>query len=179
GSTRFPYDLPYSRLDLRTHPTLYRTGIGEQGVLTCQPYKAELSPHWRFRTPSIASQSSQKLLDLFQMYCDENDFVGADLARKFIQMGFTRARRYANHAGGKNKAENQQPTKPRNQRQIPRLSPTQMDTDKVAAAEIFQRVLREHVMPHPTYVRMRDAHKEWCRTVPTPRPDDRDVLSAL
>ena len=29
------------------------------------------------------------------------DFVGADMARKFLQMGFTRARRYANHRGGK------------------------------------------------------------------------------
>ena len=29
------------------------------------------------------------------------DFVGADMARKYLQMGFTRARRYANHPGGK------------------------------------------------------------------------------
>ena len=27
--------------------------------------------------------------------------MGADLARKFLQMGYTRARRYANHRGGR------------------------------------------------------------------------------
>lgn len=31
----------------------------------------------------------------------ENDFVGADMARKCLQMGYTRARRYANYPGGK------------------------------------------------------------------------------
>lgn len=29
------------------------------------------------------------------------DFVGADMTRKYIQMGMTRARRYANHKGGR------------------------------------------------------------------------------
>ena len=27
--------------------------------------------------------------------------MGADMARKFLQMGYTRARRYANHRGGR------------------------------------------------------------------------------
>jgi hypothetical protein len=31
----------------------------------------------------------------------QDDFVGADMARKFLQMGFTRARRYANYKGGR------------------------------------------------------------------------------
>ena len=29
------------------------------------------------------------------------DFVGADMSRKFVQMGMTRAKRYANHRGGR------------------------------------------------------------------------------
>ncbi len=66
-----------------------------------EPYKSELVPHWRVRNPSIATTSSSKLLSIFQSYLDEGDFVGADMARKFIQMGYTRARRYANHKGGK------------------------------------------------------------------------------
>ena len=36
----------------------------------------------------------------FPLYLDENDFVGADMARKYLQIGFTRARRYANHSDG-------------------------------------------------------------------------------
>lgn len=88
-------------IDYRAHPELYRMGKGEQGVLICQPYKAELSPLWRFKTPALAHQSSQQLLEKFYAYLNAGDFVGADLARKYLQMGFTRARRYANYKGGK------------------------------------------------------------------------------
>ena len=38
---------------------------------------------------------------LFGAYLKVRDFVGADMARKLIQMGFTWARRHANHRGGK------------------------------------------------------------------------------
>ena len=34
-------------------------------------------------------------------YAADNDFVGMDMCRKFLEMGFTRARRYANHKSGK------------------------------------------------------------------------------
>lgn len=34
-------------------------------------------------------------------YEKEDDFVGMDMARKFLQMGMTRAKRYANHKGGR------------------------------------------------------------------------------
>lgn len=37
---------------------------------------------------------------MFVNYGKIDDFVGMDMARKFLQMGFTRARRYANHANG-------------------------------------------------------------------------------
>jgi hypothetical protein len=38
---------------------------------------------------------------MFLAYLEAGDFAGADMARKFLQMGFTRARRYANYKGGK------------------------------------------------------------------------------
>ena len=41
---------------------------------------------------------------MFIAYLDD-DFVGADMARKFFQMGYTRARRHANYKGGRKKAE--------------------------------------------------------------------------
>jgi hypothetical protein len=34
-------------------------------------------------------------------YRDEKDFIGMDMCRKFLEMGFTRSRRYANHRNGK------------------------------------------------------------------------------
>ena len=57
--------------------------------------------YWRFKTPEIATQSSDKIFGLFNHYLQINDFVGADMARKYLQMGYTRARRYANYKGGK------------------------------------------------------------------------------
>ncbi|MFC4638668.1 DUF4385 domain-containing protein [Deinococcus hohokamensis] len=98
---KFDYGLDYAQLDLRAHPELYRVGVGEQGVLLVQPYKAELLPHWRFATPDLARESSEQLYAMFLAYLDAGDFVGADMARKFLQMGYTRSRRYANHKGGK------------------------------------------------------------------------------
>ena len=88
-------------IDYRKHPEAYAVGKGEQGVLICEPYKSEILPYWKFKTPEIAQESSQKILTLFHAYLEKNDFVGADLARKFLQMGFTRSRRYANYKGGR------------------------------------------------------------------------------
>jgi hypothetical protein len=88
-------------VDYREHPELYRVGKGEQGVLICEPYKGELVPLWRFETPEIATESSKAIYKLFLAYLRQKDFVGADMARKFLQMGFTRARRYANYKGGR------------------------------------------------------------------------------
>lgn len=100
-SPRFPYHLPYATLNLRASPHLYRIGRGEEGVLSVEPYKSELLPLWRFKDPEVARESSNALYAQFQEYRKEKDFVGCDMARKFIQMGVTRARRYANHKGGK------------------------------------------------------------------------------
>ena len=97
----FDYDLDYKNLDLRVQPELYRVGRSEQGVLLVEPYKSEILPHWRFATPDNATESSDIIYQKFLDYLAADDFVGADMARKFIQMGFTRARRYANHKGGK------------------------------------------------------------------------------
>ena len=79
----------------------YRIARGEQGVLTFEPYKSALLPYWRFKNPSVARDSSSKLYERFLRYHDHEDFVGMDMCRKFIQMGMTRAKRYANHKGGR------------------------------------------------------------------------------
>lgn len=87
-------------VDYRQNPEAYRVGKGEQGVLICEPYKSEIGQHWRFKTVDIATKSSEKIFALFESYLQANDFVGADMARKYLQMGYTRARRYANYKGG-------------------------------------------------------------------------------
>jgi hypothetical protein len=98
---KFNYNQDFKTINFREQPELYQVGVGEQGVLLVEPYKSELLPHWRFRTPEIATVSSQKLYELFLDYKAKGDFVGMDMARKFLQMGWTRARRYANHKTGR------------------------------------------------------------------------------
>lgn len=87
-------------IDYRKNPELYKVGKGEQGVLLCEPYKSEILKNWRFKTPDIATESSQLIYKQFLDYLEKDEFVGADMARKFLQMGFTRARRYTNYKGG-------------------------------------------------------------------------------
>ena len=97
----FDYDLDFDNIDLRKQPESYRVGRGEQGVLMVEPYKSEILPHWRFKTPDIAKESSEKIYQMFLDYQEAHDFAGIDMARKFLQMGYTRSRRYANYKGGK------------------------------------------------------------------------------
>ena len=90
-----------SDIDYRKNPHLYKIGRGQQGVLICEPYKSELYPLWRFKTPEKAQLSCNQIYLKFLQYIDEGDFVGADMAKKYLHMGFTRSRRYWNHSSGK------------------------------------------------------------------------------
>ena len=86
-------------LDNRDLCYSYAIGRGEMGVLTFEPYKSLILPFWAFRTVLIAQSSAEVLWAIFISYCDRGDFVGSDVTRKFIQMGMTRSKRYANHKG--------------------------------------------------------------------------------
>lgn len=129
-SAKFDYSLDYKNLDLRKNPELYRIGKGEQGVLLIEPYKSEILPHWRFKTPEIARKSSQKIYELFLEYKKQKDFVGMDMARKFLQMGITRARRYANHPSGRKYKKGTREVIPIEKE----------DEEKAESAKIFQEV---------------------------------------
>lgn len=98
---KFDYTLDFKAIDFRLNPELYRIGIGEQGVLSVEPYKSEILPFWRFRTKEIASESAEKIYQLYLTYKSNRDFVGMDMTRKFLQMGWTRSLRYFNHKSGK------------------------------------------------------------------------------
>ena len=88
-------------INYRENPHLYHSGRGQQGVTICEPYKSEIGQYWRFKTPEIAERSATKIYEMFLDYLKQDDFIGADMCKKFIHMGFTRARRYANHRSGR------------------------------------------------------------------------------
>jgi hypothetical protein len=124
----FDYSLDFENTGFRENPHLYRVGRGEQGVLSVEPYKSEILPHWRFRTEEMARESAAKIYSMFLEYKEQNDFVGMDMARKFLQMGYTRARRYANHRSGKKYDENGN---------IRPQEPDALDNEKARAARAF------------------------------------------
>ena len=78
---------------------------GEQGVLLVRPYTNDICSHWRFVNESVARKSANKIYSMFCDYKEQQDFIGMDMARKFLEMGFTRSRRYANHLVGKSTLE--------------------------------------------------------------------------
>jgi Domain of unknown function (DUF4385) len=122
----FDYSLNFKAINFRQHPELYQIGRGEQGVLLVEPYKSEILPYWRFKTPDIAERSAEKIYSLFLEYKANQDFIGMDMARKFLQMGYTRARRYANHKTGRKYAQGTKIALPREE-----------DLIKAQSAEIF------------------------------------------
>ena len=161
---KFDYSLDYKNLNLRDQPELYRTGVGEQGVLLVEPYKSEILPLWRFKTPDIAKKSSAKIYKLFLNYTKEKDFVGMDMARKFLQMGYTRSRRYANHKSGK-KYDGPVPGDKKGQsgshgrEQLPR----EEDAVKAESAAIFYEAWQK-AKNNKTYQEMLSKHKEQYRS---------------
>ena len=147
----FDYDLDYQELDFSNEKNrkLYRIGRGEQGVLLVRPYTNIICNHWRFKTPSEAIKSSNKIFSIYLDYRDAGDFIGMDMCRKFLEMGFTRARRYANHNSGR-----------KYKKGTKQILPQEKDhaTSKYAqSARIFKHV-RDLVAKSEDYVRMR---KEW------------------
>ena len=146
----FDYGLDYKKLDFTDEETrkLYRIGRGEQGVLLVRPYTDDICAHWRFVDEAAARKSSSKIYSMYCDYKDNGDFIGMDMARKFLEMGFTRARRYANHSSGKKYAEDGS---------IRPQSPDALHCEKARSARVFKEV-RDKAAYDEKYVIMR---KEW------------------
>ena len=146
----FDYALDYKVLDFTDAETrkLYRIGRGEQGVLLVRPYTNDICAHWRFVDEETAVKSSDAIYKMFCTYRRNKDFIGMDMARKFLEMGFTRARRYANHSSGRKYDSNR------------KVRPQESDwrtNEKAKAAAVF-KVIRDKAAYDPEYQRMR---KEW------------------
>ena len=146
----FDYDLDYKNLDFKPNDTRYRIGRGEQGVLLVRPYTDVICRHWRFKTLKEAKVSSQKIFDMYLDYRIQKDFVGMDMCRKFLEMGFTRARRYANHRDG-NKYDENGKVKPQ--------EPDAMTCHFAKSATIF-REYRNKVTNDKIYKNMRKTWRE-------------------
>ena len=157
----FDYELPYEDLDFTDSKVrrLYRIGRGEQGVLLVRPYTNDICAHWRFLNEEVAIKSSNKIYEMFCTYRRNKDFIGMDMARKFLEMGFTRARRYANHSSGRKYAVKPPyyHTGDRGGAPVLPQEPDALTNEKARAAAVFKAV-RDKAAYDPEYQSMR---KEW------------------
>ena len=147
----FDYELDYKNIDFKDERNrkLYRIGRGEQGVLLVRPYTNTICDHWRFKTPDEAVKSSNKIFAMYLDYRDEGDFIGMDMCRKFLEMGFTRARRYANHNSGRKYKKGTKEVLPQEE--------DNLSSKYAESARVFKKV-RDIVAKSDVYVKMR---KEW------------------
>ena len=144
----FDYSIDYKNTVFRPNDTRYRIGRGEQGVLLVRPYTDVICKHWRFKTVKQAKKSAEHIYKMYADYRVIKDFVGMDMCRKFLEMGFTRARRYANHKDGKKYGKDG------------KVLPQEKDwatSEKAQAARIHKK-FRDIVTHDPIYIRMR---KQW------------------
>ena len=146
----FDYELDYKSLDFTDPETrkLYRIGRGEQGVLLVRPYTENICRYWRFRDVPTATQSSNTIYEMFCHYRRQKDFIGMDMARKFLEMGFTRARRYANHKTGRKYSLS---------KTILPQEDDALTSEKALAAQVFKKI-RDLAAYDPEYQMMR---KQW------------------
>ena len=144
----FDYSIDYKNEFFRPNDTRYRIVRGEQGVLLVRPYTDVICKHWRFKTVKQAKKSAEHIYKMYADYRVIKDFVGMDMCRKFLEMGFTRARRYANHKDGKKYDKDG------------KVLPQEKDwatSEKAQAARIHKK-FRDIVTHDPIYIRMR---KQW------------------
>jgi hypothetical protein len=120
---------------------MYEIGRGEQGVFHAEPYKSELLPLWSLKDAEVAKKAADDIYKRFLDYKAGGDFVGMDVARKYLQMGYTRSRRYAKYEGG-NKGK-------------PLARP---DPEKSRAAEIFYKKWRK-AAEDEEYLKRKEEHK--------------------
>ena len=147
----FDYKLDYKKLNFKKPDIrkLYRIGRGEQGVLLVRPYTNFICTYWRFKTVPEAKLSAKRIYEIYAWYRAKKDFIGMDMCRKFLEMGFTRARRYANHKDGK---------KYKNGKILPQ-EPDALTSEKAQSARRFKKI-RDLVTHDPIYIKMRKIWRE-------------------
>ena len=134
--------------DFRADPEPYRVGRGEEAVFKVQPYKSELLQHWQYAEAEAAAEAAEAIYEWFLRYRRRGEFVGMDMARKYLQMGYTRAMRYAHYPGGRKYDENG----------YQRETVEWADPEKRRAARVFAHVL-ERVEGDEVYQQRKRA---WC-----------------
>ena len=141
-------DDPEYEINFRARPEEYEIGRGEEGVFKVQPYKDDLLPLWGYTDRAAADESGEAIHERYREYRAAEEFPGMDMARKYLQMGYTRAMRYARYPGGQKYVDGEE-------REPERWA----DHDKREAALVYE-AWREMVENDDEYQRMKNEHRK-------------------
>jgi len=138
---------PEHDVDFRENPEAYEIGRGEAGAFKVQPYKDELLPLWSIKTLPKAEEAAEAIFKRFREYREAGEFPGMDMARKYLQMGWTRSLRYAKYPGGRKHDDDGEEREPRQW----------YDEEKYEISQVYREYL-DRVREDETYRRRRE---EW------------------
>ena len=85
---------------------------------------------------------------MFLDYKAKEEFVGMDMNRKFLQMGYTRSRRYANHRSGRKYVAGSKEVLPQDE-----------DAEKAESAKIFYEKWKQ-AREDKKYLDLKKKHRE-------------------
>ena len=145
-------DDPEYDVDFRDRPEEYEIGRGEQGAFKVQPYKDELLPLWGIADREAAESGAADIYERYREYREREEFVGMDMARKYLQMGWTRAMRYAKYPGGRKYVEE-------DGERVEREPQEWYDAEKREIALTYKGYL-DRVREDDRYQRLRERHRE-------------------
>ena len=141
-------DGPEYAVDFREHPARYRPTDDERGVFKIEPYKSELLPLWTISDLESAEDAATAIRERYREYRARGEFVGMDLARKYLQMGWTRALRYAKYPGGQKYVDDEE-----------RDPQRWYDDEKYEISQVYRDHL-DAVRSDEEYERLRERHRE-------------------
>jgi hypothetical protein len=146
-------DGPEYDLDFGAHPERYRHTSDERGVFKIEPYKSELLPLWTISDLDAAREAAVAIHDRFETYRAERDFVGMDMARKYLQMGWTRALRYAKYPGGRKYRSDDRGNR------VERDPQEWYDAEKREISQVYRAYL-DRVREDEQYLACKERHRE-------------------
>ncbi|MFC4436371.1 MULTISPECIES: DUF4385 domain-containing protein [Natrialbaceae] len=151
--------------DFRENPDEYEIGRGEEGVFKVEPYKSELLPLWSYADEGSAEESAEAIYERYERYRENDEFPGMDMARKYLQMGYTRAMRYAKYPGGRKYDESEAHSASDGERTASasdgseREAKQWADDEKRAAALVFESYW-ERVREDQAYQNAKERHRD-------------------
>jgi hypothetical protein len=153
GAVREVEDGPEYDLDFRANPGRYRHTDDERGAFKIEPYKSELLPEWTIADLDGARRGAEAIFDRYREYRAAGEFVGMDMARKYLQMGWTRSLRYAKYPGGTKYETDEDGTR------VEREPQQWYDEEKYEISQVYREHL-DRVREDDAYRAAKERHRE-------------------